>query len=634
MIKRKIFYIFFSFIFILTFITIVPNFSQGEPEKSPIEGKIYLLDNEKDFNNFEDINYSSSLDEKSYGEFSISGNIVNISQKDNIPMYEIEKDNISLFYNYDDELLNAEDTNWHLKENNNKEILSQKYNNKIKKGAILVQVSSDGKNWSDKQYISNAFSDVPIRTDSIYTSENIELLNGCYYRVIVVYELEKKVEPSKVLFITKDNYETKKTVEVYEFYALYSNTLKEETPDQKYRLGNVVKTKEFDGYKGETEINKNDSHYGWDLGNFYIKGYTDKVPNKNGDPVFLKNVGDKVALVFELKQDINKLNNNEHLRISADSEGYDQYFGTETINFGRGTLIIRYTDHLNNTEKPTIYTNYLEANTLLNAETKVDLFEEGDYEVALDYEVTNDKLIDKIGHYRIFFKFSVRNGNCMVYPIDLVTGNELTNTSITENGFKLDLAKSKYLKISVKKENWVEGADGFVEDTRFNVLAKDGAEYKDEGIYTITANNESTNQITSKKIYVGTNSILKAYMTSGLSIKEITNLVNEGAEIGNDGSITINQNSLNNDSINKQNNEDQASNTNHNSSFICIVIIILAFIFISFILISKKKNKKGNNIPHENDIKNQKEEIENTIEKTESIITEDESNSTSAHKEE
>jgi hypothetical protein len=62
-------------------------------------------------------------------------------------MYEIEKDKISLFYNYEDKLLNEEETNWHLKENNNKEILSKKYNTKIRKGAILVQVSSDGKNF-------------------------------------------------------------------------------------------------------------------------------------------------------------------------------------------------------------------------------------------------------------------------------------------------------------------------------------------------------------------------------------------------------------------------------------------------------------------------------------------------------
>lgn len=220
-------------------------------------------------------------------------------------------------------------------------------------------------------------------------------------------------------------------------------------------------------------------------------------------------------------------------------EGYDQYFETPKMDFGRGVLIIRYTDHNNVKAEPTIYTNYLEANAAVGADTKVQLFEEGDYEVALDYEITSDELIDKVGHYRIFFKFSVRNGNCMVYPFDVKTGSELTNSSMTENGFRLDLAKSRYLKINLKRETLKDSADGLVEDTRFNGPAKDGAEYIDEGIYTITVSNEYTGQFTTKKIYVGTNNILRAYMTTGLSIPEINNLVDDGATISDDGTIQL-----------------------------------------------------------------------------------------------
>lgn len=229
----------------------------------------------------------------------------------------------------------------------------------------------------------------------------------------------------------------------------------------------------------------------------------------------------------------------DNLSVTADSEGYDQYFETPKMDFGRGVLIIRYTDHNNVKAEPTIYTNYLEANATVGADTKVQLFEEGDYEVALDYEITSDELIDKVGHYRIFFKFSVRNGNCMVYPFDVKTGSELTNSSMTENGFRLDLAKSRYLKINLKRETLKDSADGLVEDTRFNGPAKDGAEYTDEGIYTITVSNEYTGQFTTKKIYVGTNNILRAYMTTGLSIPEINGLVADGATIADDGTIQL-----------------------------------------------------------------------------------------------
>lgn len=255
--------------------------------------------------------------------------------------------------------------------------------------------------------------------------------------------------------------------------------------------------------------------------------------------VFLKNVGDKVTLWFKLNQNIDKLDNDEDLSITADTEGYDQYFETPKMNFGRGVLIIRYTDYNNVKAEPTIYTNYLEANASVGADTKVQLFEEGDYEVALDYQVTSDELIDKIGHYRIFFKFSVRNGNCMVYPFDVKTGNELTNSSMTEKGFRLDLAKSRYLKVNLKRETLKDSADGLVEDTRFNGPAKDGAAYTDEGIYTITVSNEYTGQFTTKKIYVGTNNILRAYMTTGLSIEEINDLIEDGATISDDGTIQL-----------------------------------------------------------------------------------------------
>lgn len=122
---------------------------------------------------------------------------------------------------------------------------------------------------------------------------------------------------------------------------------------------------------------------------------------------------------------------------------------------------------------------------------------------------------------------------------DTATGSELTNSSMTENGFRLDLAKSRYLKVNIKREVLKDSADGLVEDTRFNGPARDGAQYTDEGIYTITVTNAYTGQFTVKKIYVGTNNVLRAHMTTGLSIPEINNLVAQGATISDDGTIQL-----------------------------------------------------------------------------------------------
>ena len=89
-------------------------------------------------------------------------------------------------------------------------------------------------------------------------------------------------------------------------------------------------------------------------------------------------------------------------------------------------------------------------------------------------------------NYKIDFRFKIRNGNCMVFPFDLATKSELSNEAYAPNGFYLDLARSRYLDINVKKEVMAAGANGLVEDTRFNGPARDGDEYTQEGIYTIT----------------------------------------------------------------------------------------------------------------------------------------------------
>ena len=91
----------------------------------------------------------------------------------------------------------------------------------------------------------------------------------------------------------------------------------------------------------------------------------------------------------------------------------------------------------------------------------------------------------------------------MVYPFDIKDGRELKNKDVTENGFYLDLARSRYLKLYIKKEVLEPGTDGLIEDTRFNGSAKEGKEYTDEGIYTIEAHNKYTDKWTTKKIYVG-----------------------------------------------------------------------------------------------------------------------------------
>ena len=586
----------------LTTLYSVNAFTKSKSEKNAIVGKVYEFDKNDDYDISESDKSSSTDKVETYGEFSILGNIGNISEKNGVPAYEVTSGNLDLYYTYSDALLKAKEKKWHLVADKGKKLDGNKLDKKILKGAIIIQTSKDRKNWTDIKCLTNAFDDEPVRTETLYKTTDVQILNGCYYRIIVAYKTEKLEKIKKIAFVPVKDYEYKKTAEVYEFYA-YSPSTEQEVSEseQTYALGKKTRVKEFDGYSGSSEIEKKDIHYNWDIGQFFVSGFTDKVKESDGNIVFLKNVGDKVTLWFNLNQNINELNGDKDLKITDDTEGYDQYFETERTDFGKGTLIIRYTDYNNNSSEPQVYKNYLAANTSVGADTKVQLFEEGDYEVALDYEVTSDQLIDKVGHYRIFFTFSVRNGNCMVYPLDVSTGSELTNGSMTENGFMLDLAKSRYLQINVKREVLTDSADGLVEDTRSNAPAKDGEKYTEEGIYTITATNQYTNQKTTKKIYVGTNNLMKAVMTSGLSIEEINKLISEGATIDDEGTLTLAKESEVVDSsdrtISSSENAEKATNKAFNLKYLIAVVgaLLVVALFVGI------KHKKKKSIAEEDD---------------------------------
>ena len=586
----------------LTTLYSVNAFTKSKSEKNAIVGKVYEFDKNDDYDISESDKSSSTDKVETYGEFSLLGNIGNISEKNGVPAYEVTSGNLDLYYTYSDALLKAKEKKWHLVADKGKKLDGNKLDKKILKGAIIIQTSKDRKNWTDIKCLTNAFDDEPVRTETLYKTTDVQILNGCYYRIIVAYKTEKLEKIKKIAFVPVKDYEYKKTAEVYEFYA-YSPSTEQEVSEseQTYALGKKTRVKEFDGYSGSSEIEKKDIHYNWDIGQFFVSGFTDKVKESDGNIVFLKNVGDKVTLWFNLNQNINELNGDKDLKITDDTEGYDKYFETERTDFGKGTLIIRYTDYNNNSSEPQVYKNYLAANTSVGADTKVQLFEEGDYEVALDYEVTSDQLIDKVGHYRIFFTFSVRNGNCMVYPLDVSTGSELTNGSMTENGFMLDLAKSRYLQINVKREVLTDSADCLVEDTRSNAPAKDGEKYTEEGIYTITATNQYTNQKTTKKIYVGTNNLMKAVMTSGLSIEEINKLISEGATIDDEGTLTLAKESEVVDSsdrtISSSENAEKATNKAFNLKYLIAVVgaLLVVALFVGI------KHKKKKSIAEEDD---------------------------------
>ena len=128
----------------------------------------------------------------------------------------------------------------------------------------------------------------------------------------------------------------------------------------------------------------------------------------------------------------------------------------------------------------------------------------------------------------------------MVFPFDIESGNELFNNNLTENGFRLDLAQSKYLTIDVSKSTIKESSNKLLtQDVRFNRPAKDGDTFTEEGMYTITVKNLYTDsEPTIKTIYVGTNKYLKALSKYNLSIDELNDQIRNGAKVNKDGRLS------------------------------------------------------------------------------------------------
>lgn len=508
-----------------------------------VKGNIYEF-SEKD--NYE---FSSAVASSGnlFGTFTISGKLKSTGNKNGVPAYSVSSENVRLNYSYSQSKLSAAETEWHLIDDKTKKIDTISLDKNILSGAIVVQSSKDGENWITDVMLTNVFTSDSNLSDALYITNGIQLENGCYYRVIVAYKLQIKTGEKKTGPFTSDIMEEKKVAEVYEFYAISSevdgNTTSASATPRK-ELGGIVKTELDKGYSGNSEIGKDDPHYGWNLGTFVVNGYT-RETSSNGTSVFLKNVGDKVTLWFTLGQDIDCLNGESALTISEDTNGYDQRFRIKQTNFKHGALIIQYTDYEGHAHEPIIYTDFLAANATTGADTRVQLFEEGDYEVSLDYEIKNNprqvgpvSIVPTYTNYKISFSFSIRNGNCMVYPLDAATGRELSDRAVSPNGFKLDMAKSRYLTIDVMRAVLTVSADGQItEDVRFNRPAKDNDSYTDEGIYTFAVKNLYTGETTTKTVYVGTDKYFLALSKNNLSVEALNEKISQGATINDDGTI-------------------------------------------------------------------------------------------------
>ncbi len=541
----------FVMLCIVLYVFTTTDIQANETEINPI-GKLYEFDSASDYNFQYAQPVDDALEKGKLGVFSISGNLTKTDSKFGVDAYQVDggdevisninPSNVTLSYVLGEDFRGVPDSEWHIREDNTKNLNGVKLEDNIRYGAVILQTSNNGVKWYTDAAYTNILGSTTLFKPDFYVTKNIQQINGCFFRIIVVYELEKKINDDLI-----NNKSSKKYAEVYKFYLKNKDEQGEGKDNIRRRvLGdsrNTVKTGFDNGFSGTEPITIDDPHYGWELGQFFIEGYTADRINSNGESVILKNVGDRITLSFRLDQDIDKLNGRESLQVSEDINGYDEYFQVERTNFKRGALILRYIDS-ENVKHDITYTNFLEANVRTTAETKIELFEEGDYEIALDYELIDN---NKYNNYRMFFKFSIRNGDCAFFVKDSKNGSVIdSDNEYLKDGFTIDLAESKYLMINVKEQKLVKKLDGVELNGGFSRVAKDKERFEEAGVYEVSVKNDYIDSPSVKTIYVGDDKYIRAiekYKREGeTSEKALENILiklrEEGYELSENGDLT------------------------------------------------------------------------------------------------
>ena len=151
----------------------------------------------------------------SIGYMSIDGDVNEKTSYNGFTAYPSIGD-LKLKFNYDGSYHTNNKDKWNISDSDDKKISGCEVD-KIKSGAILVQSSLDGENWEKKFSLSDIFDKNLSCLKDFYTISEKDIRKGTYYRISVAYEMSIRTKNGNI----KDEYETKKCLEVYKFYACY-----------------------------------------------------------------------------------------------------------------------------------------------------------------------------------------------------------------------------------------------------------------------------------------------------------------------------------------------------------------------------------------------------------------------------
>lgn len=446
---------------------------------------------------------------KTIGQLFLQGNVTKWkkNEKDILSFELVNESPLMLTYKYDSSLAKASETDYHLSNDRSSTVNHLELENKIGRGAFILQTSPDGEHWTVVTEATDLTQSVLLGSSDGDMLNKIQLINGWYYRIWVAFQVEKAEKTGSWWNKIRSGTSYKKYLVVYEFKAGYKQPTDEFSP-KKYCYGKDHTRKAKDNTYGEFEPMENgDFQYGWELGDFCLSGFAGK------DEDVYERERKRVKLSFELKQDITRLNGQADLSVTRDKNGSDRKFETLPHDMKHGELLVKHKNALGQIQPVIHYTDFLAALAYPNAQTTIDFVEEGEYEVHLNYALKR-KSFNPIGntqYYQLSFSFKIVNGNCMPFIRENQTLNELEgDVVLAPSGFQISTGGAHFVKLEAQWYALYQDKNRLETNIKRHWTIGNGNKITDEGLYIITASCRN-NKKTVKTVLVGKSKEINAY---------------------------------------------------------------------------------------------------------------------------
>ena len=128
------------------------------------------------------------------GFLSLSGSIQHQGEYFGSTAYAATE-TINIAYDYTGVFQTGDPDKWNIVDSDEKNLDGYKLSKKVEKGTIVIQKSYDGRTWENAcDPFYNCFDEKndKVNLSFLYSIESEDIRKGCYYRVLVLYEMEKR----------------------------------------------------------------------------------------------------------------------------------------------------------------------------------------------------------------------------------------------------------------------------------------------------------------------------------------------------------------------------------------------------------------------------------------------------------